>query len=166
MGMFSVICENKEKYQNFLLKIFNFYNLGKICISHGHVFVICENKEKYQNFLLKMFNFYNLGKICISHGHVFVICENKDADQPCSNCKADQRLYFRGFTCNKVYFKARFQASSPLWLFSMVYVGLRPDCWFSHTKAHMVSYFTRYFYTYRLLVSRMLSYIFLGCDCR
>ena len=45
MGMFSVICENKEKYQNFLLKMFNFYNLGKICISHGHVFVICENKD-------------------------------------------------------------------------------------------------------------------------
>ena len=25
----------------------------------------------------------------------FCLCENKGADQLCSNCKADQRLYFR-----------------------------------------------------------------------
>ena len=28
------------KISKFLLKIFNFYNLGKTCISHGHVFVM------------------------------------------------------------------------------------------------------------------------------
>ena len=31
---------SKKKYQNVQLKIFNFCNLGKICISHGRVFVM------------------------------------------------------------------------------------------------------------------------------
>ena len=32
--------KNKKKIKIFQLKILNFYNLGKICISHGHVFVM------------------------------------------------------------------------------------------------------------------------------
>ena len=29
----------------------------------------------------------------------FCLCKNKDADQLCSNCRADQRLYFRFLDC-------------------------------------------------------------------
>ena len=36
-----VLSKNKQKYQKrILLKIFSFYNLGKICILHGHVFIM------------------------------------------------------------------------------------------------------------------------------
>ena len=32
--------KNKKNIKNFLLEIFTFYNLRKICILHGHVFVM------------------------------------------------------------------------------------------------------------------------------
>ena len=32
--------KNKKNIENFLLKSFNFYNLKKLCILHGHVFVM------------------------------------------------------------------------------------------------------------------------------
>ena len=37
----SVLSKNKKNIKNFLLKIFNFYNLKNLCILHGHVFVVC-----------------------------------------------------------------------------------------------------------------------------
>ena len=36
----NVLCKNKKNIKNNLLKYFNFYNLRKICILHGHVFVM------------------------------------------------------------------------------------------------------------------------------
>ena len=36
-----VSSKNKKNIKIFLLKIFNFYNFDKICLSHGHVFVMC-----------------------------------------------------------------------------------------------------------------------------
>ena len=35
-----VLKKNKRNIKSFLMKIFNFYNLRKICILHGHVFVM------------------------------------------------------------------------------------------------------------------------------
>ena len=37
-----VLSKNKKNINNFLLKIFNFYNLRKTFILHGHVFVMME----------------------------------------------------------------------------------------------------------------------------
>ena len=34
------LSKNKKNIELYLLKIFNFYNLRKICILHGHVFVM------------------------------------------------------------------------------------------------------------------------------
>ena len=54
--------KNKKNYQNISTDFFfNFYNLIKICISHGRVFVM----KNFKIFLLKIFSFYNLEKICI-----------------------------------------------------------------------------------------------------
>ena len=35
-----VLSKNKKNIKKILLKIFNFYNLKKTCILHGHVFVM------------------------------------------------------------------------------------------------------------------------------
>ena len=39
-----VLSKNKKNVKNFLMKIFNFYNIRKICISHGHVLVMSLNQ--------------------------------------------------------------------------------------------------------------------------
>ena len=55
----------------------------------------------------------------------FSICENKDADQLRSNCAADQRLCFRIWIEQSLYYlNPKFKASSYLlWLYSLVCVG-------------------------------------------
>ena len=72
----------------------------------------------------------------------FCMCENIGGDKHCSNCKADQRLYFR-YTDRGVQFlyflNPNFQASiDNLCLYSPVCVGpvRHPYCWFSHDAAH------------------------------
>ena len=72
------------------------------------------------------------------------IGENKDADQLRSDCEADQRLCFR-YTDSTVpgfFLNPKFQASGHLLcLYSPVCVGpvRKPNCWFSHEVAHMLS---------------------------
>ena len=71
------------------------------------------------------------------------ICKNKDADQLRSNCEADQRLCFcyMDSAISILYI----QSSKLLacfcdctgWFISDL-VG-DPNCWFSHTKAHLIS---------------------------
>ena len=41
-----VLSKNKKKIKLFLLKIFNFYNLKKICILHGRVFVMIKGHKE------------------------------------------------------------------------------------------------------------------------
>ena len=73
----------------------------------------------------------------------FCTCENKDADQLRGNREADQHLCFR-YTDSTIPLplNPKFQASSHLlWLYSLVSVGpgRKPECWFSHDAAHMLS---------------------------
>ena len=65
----------------------------------------------------------------------FCICENKDADQLCSNSKADQRLCFR-YTDSTIPLLPKSQISSPLAIFSDL-VGI-PEDRFSDVAAHII----------------------------
>ena len=70
----------------------------------------------------------------------FHLCENKDADQLCSNYKADQRLCYC-YTDSIIYFlNTKFQASS---LFSVAVSDLigNPKDRFSHVAAHLARTF-------------------------
>ena len=78
----------------------------------------------------------------------FCICENKDADQFRGNCEADQRLCFRYIDRTiPLLSKSKFQASNHLLkLYSLVCVGpgRKPERWFSHDAAHILSLIVRY----------------------
>ena len=69
----------------------------------------------------------------------FCICENKGANQLCSNCTADQRLYFRGYTDSIITL-----FSTPLAIFCACIARFvsdlfgKPLCWFSFDAAHLL----------------------------
>ena len=47
--------KNKKNIKQFLMKIFNFYNIRKICILHGYVFVMKFRKvHNFNDFNLTM----------------------------------------------------------------------------------------------------------------
>ena len=50
---------------------------------------------------------------CVMRKHDFCLCENKGADQLCSNCTADQRLFLRHMD-STISLLPIFQASSHL----------------------------------------------------
>ena len=66
----------------------------------------------------------------------FCLCENKDTDQLCSNCKADQRLYFHFLDSTILrQYHPKFQAYR---LLLCVRPGQKPKDRFSHFGAHIM----------------------------
>ena len=93
MPFFLFLLQNRDCGYSLEPKIFNFYNLRKICILHGRVFVILSiYYETCQHFHI-------VPGIPIdepSHWKPTICkCENKGADQLRGNREADQRLCFR-----------------------------------------------------------------------
>ena len=66
--MIYVLSKNKKNIKKILVKIFNFYNLGKYCVLHGHVptiYVLSENMKNIQIFLMK-FSIFTGEKYCLN----------------------------------------------------------------------------------------------------
>ena len=111
-------------------------------VQDAHVFLSNKKKTGRTNDLMTKHKTYWISFETSEpwHENILHICENKGADQLCSNCEADQRLFCNARIVQYLFFlNLKFPASSHLLcLYGPVCVGpvWKPHCWFSHEAAH------------------------------